>query len=298
MNPEKLTTGAQEQREESSVPSTRPPEKEDLSEGLLKRRADRVSMETPIAVRGQDLEGEAFGEQTKAILLSRLGAAIVLKRALAPGSQIVIRNLATGSEAPCRVVNQLGVRSDGCLYGVSLLDPGVNLWGIGFPPLAKARNTAARLLLHCEACRNAEVVYMDEMEAEVFAAHSFLSRFCSQCQRRSLWRDGLPETPFKPIAISDVRTTNERLQPRVQVRLRVCIRQPGAAEEVLFSDNVSRGGLSFKCPSHYIAGSIIQIAVPFSLSSGNVFVPARIVYARPVRTEGSIHHGATYIQAK
>lgn len=274
------------------------PSPQSPAESLLKRRGDRVSMDTPISVRGLDAHGDAFGEQASTVLLSRLGATISLKRTLLPGALITVRNLALGCESPCRVVARLGEQSNGYLYGVSLMDPTVNLWGISFPPLAKGKNAAARLLLRCAACRSSEVVYMDEMEAEIFAANASLSRFCSDCQSRTIWLAGTAEAEPNTLSHTKRRSTNERALARVQAHLRTCIRQPGFGDELLFSENLSRGGLSFKSPNHYYSGSVIHVAIPYFPGNGNVFVPARIVYARPTPAEGCVHHGATYIQSR
>lgn len=272
------------------------PSQERLAEGLLKRRGDRIALDAPISVRGTDAAGEAFGEQTRTVVLSRQGATIVLKRKLAPGSLITIRNLAIGSEAQCRVVAQTGGQADGYLYGVSLLDPTTDLWGIGFPPPSKAKNSAARLLLGCETCHSRELVYMDEMEAQVFASNLCISRFCSVCQQRSTWRDGTLESASSSVPIVIRRTANDRSQPRVPARMRLCIRQTGFGEELVFSENVSRSGFSFKSPSHYHSGSLIQIALPYSQAGGNIFVTARIAHARDLASEGVVYHGAAYVQ--
>ena len=272
------------------------PSQEKAAEGLLKRRADRVAFDTPVSVRGTDAAGAAFAEQTRTVVLSRLGATVVLKRKLEPGCVITIRNLAMGNEAPCRVVAQIGGQADGYLYGVSLLDPTTNLWGIGFPPLSKAKNSAARLLLCCETCHSRELVYMDEMDAEVFALNYCIARFCSVCQQRSIWRDGTLKSASSSGPIVIRRTVNDRSQPRVPARMRLCIRQTGLREELLFSENVSRSGFSFKSPTHYHAGSLIQIALPYSQAGGNIFVPARIAHARDLASDGVVYHGAAYIQ--
>ena len=254
-------------------------------------------MEISVFARGADVRGEIFAEEARTVVVSRLGATILLKRVLLPGALLTIRNLVTGTEGLCKMVAQVGEHSEGYLYGLSVTDPMLNLWGISFPPLAKSKNAAARLLLHCGSCRAGEIVYLDEMEAEVFAAHESVSRFCSDCQRRTLWQMTEADSHARTLRANPQRVQNDRAHPRVPARLRSCIRQLGFGDELLFTENVSRGGFSFKSPNHYYSGSIVQAAVPYSATNGNVFVPARIAYSRALPSEGLVQHGAAYIVA-
>jgi hypothetical protein len=272
------------------------PIQEQLMEGFQRRRSDRISLSVLIWVKGVGHDGLALAERAKTVALSRHGATIVLKRAISPGALLTICHIESGKEAECRVVEELGGQEDAHLYGVVFLDPGINLWGIDFPPIARAENAAARVLLECIACRNLSVVYMDEMEAEVFALSRHLSRSCLNCQRTTVWRDRLAVAGGRLIPISGHRTNNDRLQSRVQTRMTVCIRQRGLGDEVVLTENLSRGGLSFRSPTYYYAGSLVHAAVPYSPGSGNVFVRARIIHARHIPSEVVNQHGLTYIQ--
>ena len=259
------------------------------------RRGDRITLAIPIQVRGTDVKGQAFTDDTKTILLSRHGATIVLRHMLEPDSKVIIRHLATGQGAECRVVGQIGGQSGGYLYGVALLDPAINLWGIGFPPLAESEKAVGRVLLRCQDCRNSEVVYLDELEVEVFTANRCISHLCGSCRRTTLWKEeGVLESPPGPA--SGPRTSNERKQARVSTELTACIRQAGFDDEVVITENISRGGLCFNSHRLYHPGSLIQVAVPYSSGAGNIFVPARVVYAAEIQSEGLTKHGAAYIK--
>ncbi|PYV11687.1 MAG: hypothetical protein DMG23_03560 [Acidobacteria bacterium] len=260
-----------------------------------KRRGDRVSLAIPIQVRGTDVKDQAFIDETKTVVLSPQGATIVLRQMLEPDSKVIIRHLATGQEAECRVVGQIGGQSGDYMYGVAILDPTVNLWGIGFPPLAESEKAVGRVLLRCHDCRNPEVIYLDELEVEVFTVNRCISRPCGSCRRTTLWKEeevlGSP-----PGAPSGQRTSNERKQARVSSELTACIRQAGFDDDVVITENISRGGLCFNSHRLYHPGSLIQVAVPYSPSGGNIFVPARIVYGVEIQSEGLTKHGAAYVK--
>jgi PilZ domain-containing protein len=273
------------------------PTQEQFMEDFQMRRSDRVSLSVPIWVNGVGDDGVALAERTKTVALSRHGGTIVLKHAVSPGSPVTICHIESGRATQCRVVAELGGQEDGHVYGIVMLDREIDLWGIEFPPPARAENAAARVLLECIVCRNFGVAYLDEMEAEVFASSRYISRPCINCQHTTVWRDchsiggGHHHLPA-----SGHRTTNDRLRPRVQTKIAVCIRQRGLGDEVVVTENLSRGGFSFKSPTYYYAGSIVHAAVPYSPASGNIFVPARIIHARLIPSEGVNQHGLAHIQ--
>lgn len=272
------------------------PTQEQLLEGFQRRRSDRISLSVPVWVKGVGRDGLALAERAKTLALSRHGASIILMRAVLPDATLTICHMESGKEAECRVVEEVGRQHDIHLYGVVLVDPEINLWDIDFPPLARAENAAARVLLECIACRNFGVVYLDEMEAEVFASSRYISRPCLHCQSATVWRDRHAGAGGHRISVSGHRTTNDRVRPRVQTRIAVCIRQRGLGDEVALTENLSRGGFSFKSPTYYYAGSIVHAAVPYLPGSGNIFAPARIIHARHIPSEGVNHHGLAYIQ--
>jgi len=271
------------------------PTPEQMLEGFQRRRSDRISLPVTIWVKGVGRDGVAFAERAKTVALSRHGATIALMGAVLPGAFLTISHMESGEETQCRVVGEAGKQEDIHLYGVVWVNPEINFWGIDFPPLALAENAAARVLLECTACRNIGVVYLDEMEAEVFVSSRYISRSCLQCQRTTLWRDRHAVAGGHLLSASGHRTTNDRLRPRVQTRITVCIRQRGLGDEVAVTENLSRGGFSFNSPIYYYAGSIVHAAVPYSPGSGNIFVPARIIHARHIPSEGVNHHGLAHI---
>lgn len=275
------------------------------------RRTDRISLSVPIQVLGTEITGQDFVEEARTVSISRHGATIVLGRKLAPVQQVTLRRVGSAKEAIARVVGQIGGQPLGFIYGVALLDPAVNLWGIEFPPLTEAGEAVVRLVLECNACQSREVTYLDELEAEVFEANGCLSRSCKQCNEWTVWKQTFNEPAAGqhvarlPVGAAGEssstpapRAKNKRKDVRVRLKeMTACIRQPGFEEETVRVENVSRGGLRFLSPKTYYEGSRIEVAVPYTPGAANIFVPARIVRSRELPEKALREYGVAYLKS-
>ena len=148
-----------------------------------------------VRISAVDLAGEKFSEQGHTLTISRHGATISLNRKLVPGLRLTICPVTSKKESSALVMGQMGGQSDVHVYGIALLEPTVNLWGIQFPPLAESEVGLVRLLLECRACKAREVVYLNELETEVLEANHSLPRSCNQCATWTLWRQTPSELP-------------------------------------------------------------------------------------------------------
>jgi len=287
------------------------------------RRSDRVSISIPVEIFGADFSGEHFVEQSRTVLVSRHGATVVMSRKLGPDLELILRRPGTKKEALVRVVGQIGGQHDGYIYGLALMDQNVNLWNIYFPALLEGQSAVGRALLECGRCKNREIVYMDEVEAEVFEANLCLQRTCGQCGHASIWKpvpaelqeEALPppaaETSGQdaasgadpealvaeaPPAEPPPSVVSRRKNLRIKSNMPACIRQPGFDEEVVTCEDVSRGGLCFKSPKRYFLGSRIEVAIPYAAGAANIFVPARIVYTQELTKESVYKYGVSYLK--
>lgn len=255
------------------------------------RRSDRISIALPVEVFGTEITGQDFFESTQTHLLSRHGAAIVLKSRLAPLQQVTIRNLGNGKEAAAQVIGPMGGRNEGNIYGLSLLNPQANLWNINFPPISEAEKAVYRLLLECNVCCQRELVYLDKLESEVFDSNRKITRPCSRCAEPTVWilaahdfaadRHAITGKPHpeagKPQGGSS-SARNNRKHPRVRMKTTAQVFQPGyGSEETVTVEDISRGGLSFCTANLYYLGTIIEVAAPYTPGAANVFIPARVV---------------------
>lgn len=274
------------------------------------RRSDRVHLVFPIQVAGTDAEGRDFTEKGRTSVIGRHGAAIVLRRKLATDQGLMIRCFGNNKEAEVRVVGLIGGQESEYVYGIVLLSPVVNLWDVEFPGLTGSEKTLARILLRCGACQGREVVHLNEIELEVFNANRSIHRFCKPCSSLTFWKQesqeapgGSPRhldehTPEQESSAAQARRAHEKpTEPRIQTKLSGCIRQPGFSDEIVLCENLSRGGCCFRSRKRYLEGSRIEIAVPCSRESGNIFVPARIVYAKALTSGDLFRHGAEHVRA-
>jgi hypothetical protein len=272
------------------------------------RRSDRVVIELPIVVTGTDCMGDMFLEQSSTTVVGRHGAKIVLTRKLAPDQEINIRCHATGRESDLRVVGQIGTSPEGTFYyGVALLDPDIDLWGIEFPPAEEAGGAVGRVLLECARCHTRQLVYLYEFEAEVLDANHHLARYCRKCGDTSVWREATllvgEELPREAEAVAEPfpppakRTKNDRKHVRLDLKVNACIRDPMYGEEVVVTENVSRGGFRFRSKKHYAEGWLIEAALPYSPGGPNIFAPARIMYTEELGTSGESVYGVAYVPA-
>jgi len=250
------------------------------------RRSDRISIALPVEVFGTEITGQDFCETTRTHLVTRHGAAIVLKRPLAPLQQVTIRNLSNGKEAAAEVVGPMGGRPEGSVYAISLLDHQLNLWNTTFP-----ESTVLGVHLQCNACGHHERLYLDAIESEVFEANQKLTRLCDRCAEPTVWHpvaQDCAEDRNAPLAKPEPLTSKpeggtsgsreDRKHPRVRMAIAACLMHPGfGAEEVVTVEDISRGGLSFRTANNYHLGSIVEVAAPYMAQAANVFVRARVV---------------------
>jgi len=285
------------------------------------RRSDRIAISIPVEIFGADFTGEHFVEQCRTVVVSRHGATIIVSRKLAADLELILKRPGTKKEALVRVIGQIGGQHEGYVYGLALMDLTVNLWNIYFPDLVDSQSAVGRALLECSRCKNREVVYMNEVEAEVYEANLALQRTCSACGNSSVWKS-VPKELVEdvPVPVLDAAATeavegaepaeeqpapaaetpafviSRRRDLRIKSNMPACIRQPGFDEEVVTCDDISRGGLAFRSPKRYFLGSRIEVAIPYAAGAANIFVPARIVFTQEMAKEGLYKYGVSYLK--
>ena len=267
---------------------------------------ERVTIRFPIEVWGTDLMGKDFTEAGRTESITRHGATIVIKRLLGPQDTVRIVRAGGKSEALARIVGQTGIHPDGNVYGINLQDPESQFWGIRFPPISENKRAVSRVLLQCRTCKAREVVYLDEIEAEVFETNNWLSRSCNHCSDWTRW--SLAADDVKP-GDDDVVTpagekpktkaasgADKRKHRRLKMQTNGCIREPGVDETLVAVVDVSRGGIKFRTPKKYPVHKWVEIAVPFTRGAANIFVPARITWTK-YGNPGDLHeYGLAYIK--
>jgi hypothetical protein len=103
-----------------------------------------------------------------------------------------------------------------------------------------------------------------------------------------------PAAPAAPQALA--RPDERRKHWRTRVRFQACLRRPGMPDEIVSCEDMSKGGLRFKSQKQYYAGTMIEVAVPYSAGQQAIFVPGQIVYVHKAAAEGTYHCGVAYIK--
>jgi hypothetical protein len=274
------------------------------------RRSDRVSLTLLLEASGVDSQGKEFKAPARTLLINRTGAVIILSHDLAPDQQIHLRRRAPNEahrQADARVVGQFGQQKEGHLYGVELLDPSVDLWGVEFPPSPESLEAVARMLVECSYCRNREVVHLNELELRAFEANRGIARHCKVCGVPSIWVQAPHEDEKKLTGRSRARRAAEapgsipkegdqrqRARLRLQTRLTACVRQANADDELAVCEDISPLGVCFRSKRRYDAGTLVEVAVPYSPEAANIFLPANVVYSEEMPKAGLFRHGAEY----
>src|SRR5260370_23674557 len=145
------------------------------------RRSSRIPREITSLLVGSDMEGKTFSEQTKTVLLSRHGAGIVSQYALSAEQELILRRLDTDKEAEVRVVGNLGAHGKTYTYGVTFLNPEMDLWDVKFPSMTESEKEASRLLLQSTACKARKIVHHTDLKSHVYLVNYAIGRDCENC---------------------------------------------------------------------------------------------------------------------
>ncbi len=104
---------------------------------------------------------------------------------------------------------------------------------------------------------------------------------------------GQPAT-IEPIS-TPLHPAHDRKDPRVNLRVDVCIRHPMLGDEVVYTVNVSRGGFRFRSSKDYAVATLIEASLPYVPGAANIFAPARIVYREDYPTQATRAYGVAYV---
>jgi PilZ domain len=279
------------------------------------RRSDRVTFTVLLEASGTDSHGREFKEPARTLLLNRAGAVITLDRELAADQKIHVRRQApseTHRQCDVRIVGHFGRQEEGHLYGIEILDPAVDLWGVDFPEIAESAEAVARMLLECTYCRNREVVYLNELELQGFETNRGIARHCRNCRVPSIWTQAPHEDDKKfaarsaaaarashtETAAASKSNQHERRRNRQPTRLTACIRQQGSDDELAVCEDISPIGACFRSKRRYDADEVIEVAVPYAPDAANIFLPARVIYSEELPKAGLFRHGAEYVTGR
>jgi hypothetical protein len=96
-----------------------------------RRRGFRVGLATPVFVYGW-LADEPFSEDTETLNVSEIGGLIPLSAKVVPSQELILTNLQTDTDMPCRVARSM-TREDGkTLAALAFLEASPSFWQVEF----------------------------------------------------------------------------------------------------------------------------------------------------------------------
>jgi hypothetical protein len=98
------------------------------------RRSQRILLAVPVRVSGKRANGTAFVEHVKTLIVNAHGALLQLEEPVREGQALSVRNVTTGEETPCKVVDLSPGTNGVAEIGVEFAEPNPRFWRVSFPP--------------------------------------------------------------------------------------------------------------------------------------------------------------------
>lgn len=99
-----------------------------------RRRSQRVLMQVPVRVRGNDGQGKQFEEEASTLAINAHGALVQLQAKLTSGASVLLQHKQTQEEQECHVVFLGPVRSGKAEIGLEFTAACPTFWRVAFPP--------------------------------------------------------------------------------------------------------------------------------------------------------------------
>jgi hypothetical protein len=206
--------------------------------------------------------------------------------------------MGSGEEAVGRVVGQTGIRSKRNLYGIEVLNPSDNFWGIRFPRQKELEGGHARVLLKCAACQNCHVTALNEIEVSVFQITHRLTRMCDVCSANTVW-EPVPDKTSPEELLATGQKADKRKYGRINMKAVACVGPLGPHADIVDVMNISRGGICFRSSHTYHEDSWVQVAAPYTQGTANIFVAGCVVRSRKINNDLTelTEYGVEYVKS-
>jgi|SRR5215472_8275652 len=99
-----------------------------------RRRSQRVLMQVPVRMRGEDAQGKAFEEYGETLAINAHGALVLLEARVTSGCMLHLQHKGTEEEQECHVVFLGPVRNGKAEVGLEFSAPRPSFWRVAFPP--------------------------------------------------------------------------------------------------------------------------------------------------------------------
>jgi hypothetical protein len=99
-----------------------------------RRRSQRVLMQVPIRIWGNDAQGKKFEEEAATLAINAHGALVMIQARLTSGSKVQLQHNLTKEEQECHVAFLGPVRAGKAEVGLEFSDARPSFWRVAFPP--------------------------------------------------------------------------------------------------------------------------------------------------------------------
>ena len=124
---------------------------------IARRRSQRVLMQVPVKIRGEDSQGHSIEEETETLAINAHGALVLLRARLTSGGKVFLQHKRTQEEQECHVAFLGPVRSGKAEIGLEFSAPRPSFWRVAFPPEDwTPRHPEARTVAQHRAPKNQE----------------------------------------------------------------------------------------------------------------------------------------------
>jgi hypothetical protein len=251
--------------------------------GAERRGTERLLVTIPIRVIAFGAHGSGFTEDTCTVEVNRAGARIALKHRVAPDDALRIVNLQNYTEADFRVVGATRLAAQGASeWGVECQDEGRNIWGIEFPPPLPDKDSQAGALLRCQSCGKQVLSVLTMMELTILDSAGVLQKPCDVCAQHTPWvyapapgegpvAPPPPKpAPSRPPAAKRDGGIERRVHRRVALKLPAMVRNHRGEQQVVKTENISKGGLAVCLPMRLDVGEIVTVVCPYTAGGQNL----------------------------
>jgi hypothetical protein len=270
-----------------------------------RRRSDRVLINIPIEVIGEDLAGNSFRERAHTMVINRNGASFVLPAAIMPGKEIIVKNLQTAQSCrflACRGGKDLpgGLRE----WAVECLDPAPNFWRISFPELPEKNSVTeetSACLLECVVCHYREMTRVTLSEYRATVEQASLARNCIWCGKQTEWKFAVIEDNGEATSAQDAQDWQAavslasgvelRREERRIVQLPILIKHDDGRAESTTTEDVSKSGIRCCANMSLKVGERARIRLASPEGPGEGEFRAQIMWRREVDEDRPFVYG-------
>jgi hypothetical protein len=108
--------------------------KKSVGSPIPRRRSQRIFMSVQVRVRGKDVNGKTFEEQTETVAVNAHGALVLLDVPVEVGQNLNLWHRSTREEIEAGVAF-VGTKQAGkTQIGIQFLNPSPRFWRVAFPP--------------------------------------------------------------------------------------------------------------------------------------------------------------------